>query len=152
MGRHSLELLAALVVVLCSALPAAHAAEKFEVLVNPSPIELRLASGEIVQAQFESLVIVSTNGEAQGNMTFTFFARDIVLSYRVVAARVVFDAAGEILRVWLSLVTQSDGGDQRGFAIAVISDDLIYDILGPDVHDEPATFHVEGTITKLKLR
>jgi hypothetical protein len=58
MRRYSLELLAALVVVLCSALPPAHAAtdklDPIKVHVDASAIELRLASGEIVRARFES--------------------------------------------------------------------------------------------------
>lgn len=157
MRRLSLELLAALVVVLCSALPPAHAAtdklDPIKVHVDASTIELRLASGEIVRARFESDVIVSRSGQARGDMTFTF-DDGTVLDYRAVAGRVELDAAGEIQRVWVSLVTQPGGG-QRGFAVASIvpeagEDCLIYDILGPDVHDGEATFEVPGTIAALK--
>jgi hypothetical protein len=155
--RRSLELFAAFVVVLCTGLPAAHAAKEqfypIKLHVNDSAIELLSASGDILRARFESDVIVSPNGHARGNMTFTF-ADGSVLEYRAIAGRVELDAAGEIRRVWVSLVTRPDG-DQRGFAVASIvpetsEDCLIYDILGPDVHDGAATFEVPGNLIALK--
>ena len=92
---------------------------------------------------------MSFNGRARGNLTFTFADR----ASSTIEARVEFDAAGDVRRVWLSLVTRSDG--ERGFAVASIvpeasEDCLIYDILGPDVHDGEAIFEVPGNITALR--
>lgn len=125
------------------------------VINRPREVVLTPWPGESFPAQFESELLIGSNGTARGAMSYTLLHGEDIpvrMVYDVERGGLDLDDAGNPIRVWvLSRLRRSAGRLAQDFALTSVApapllpeDCLIYTTVGSCVHVEPVRFELPG--------
>ena len=148
-------LLAGLAIRTTKTLAAERVVVRIRLNAQPTLAALTDCDGETVTAAFSSDLHIGSYGGARGFMRFAIGDRTI--DYAAERGSLDLDDAGAPIRAWILMRTRGGHGlVAQDYLFGTIipdpatADCLIYDIVGPNVHDTPVGFDVPGRFELLE--
>ena len=142
-------LLAGLAIPTTKTLAAERVVVRIRLNAQPTLAALTDCDGETITAEFSSDLHIGSYGGARGFMRFAIGDRTI--DYAAERGSLDLDDAGAPIRAWILMQTRGGHGlVAQDYLFGTIipdpatADCLIYDIVGPIVHDTPVGFDVPG--------